>query len=406
VTRSADPNAEPFLSLRFRDRGDSTGATDLEAFLPSRYGDRSTAAAYRGARERRAAPGEVLLDGIDGMSVRVSAARRGPVLRVGSDPILPVFFASSELAIPRVGEEIETAEVIYWNFRETDTGYLALTTVDRDGLPRPSRGLTLVAALLPLTVLPTTALAAPGTGGTLPVLAAPAEAPKAKAAPAEDPVAPAPTGAAVDPSKGPDTATAAPIVHPSGAAAGPTPAGIWGALIGSDIRLTMKDGSSLEGRLLGVHGSVLVAARVTDGLVVAIDQGQVAQANALTPVREKGPRVMPPARGTGLLVGGAIMTAVAGGLLIGGIAAGAYCARYDTNYYSYYGGTTGGDDGCWYYWVPLVVPAAALAAGGIPMIVIGKKRRDAWKKQVEVATITPGVRRTRTGWTGALTLRF
>lgn len=412
-----DPNAQG-LSLRLRERDYANAPADVDAFVPSRYGEQSTASAYRGRRARRRAPGQLMLDELEGTSVRVSRARRGPVIRVGADPILPVFFASAACPIPDIGVETQTGAVVNWNFRREDRGYLALATLDEHGVPRPSRRLTLVAALLPLTLAPTTALAAPGVGGALPVLAPPADAStkskrapqadKAAGAPASDVVsegtAPAPTAAAVDPNTGPDARTEAPRVD----APGPQPSGggVWAALEGADVRLTLVDGSVFSGRLLGVHGAVLVAAREGDGLVVAIDQAQVKQANVVTHDDDGRPRVLPRAPGTGLLVGGAIMTGVAGGLLLAGIAAGAYCAAYAGSYYGYYGSYTRGEDNCWYYWVPFVVPGVALAGGGIPMIVIGKRKRDKWKKQVGVAQLAPKLTRSRRGWTGGITLRF
>jgi hypothetical protein len=349
------------------------------------------------------------------------------VIRVGDDPILPIFLASAACGIPHIGAENPPGTVVHWNFRSREPGHLALATLDADGLPRPGRGLTLVAALLPLALAPTTALAAPGIGGALPVLHAPAKpagekktepAGEKKAEPAGEKdeeatgeaegegTAPAPTAAAVDPNTGPDAKTEAPRVDASGTASATS--GVWSALVGSDVRLTLADGTVFSGRLLGVHDNVLIAARDGDDLVVAVDPAQVKQANVVTSRGDDRPRVLPRAPGTGLLVGGAVMTAVAGGLLLAGIGAGAYCGAYGGGYYyTYYGGGSGGgDDSCWQYWVPMVVPAAALAGGGIPMIIIGKRKRDQWKKQVGVAQLAPKLTRTRRGWTGGITLRF
>jgi hypothetical protein len=96
------------------------------------------------------------------------------------------------------------------------------------------------------------------------------------------------------------------------------------------------------------------------------------------------------------MVAGIALTALAGALIAGGIGVHAYCAAtayYDAGY-------------CWSYWIPFGIATVATAGAGIPMLVIGKKRRKAWKQANRTAHIVPAVGRTRTAWTGGLRVRF
>lgn len=387
------------LGLRLRGRTSSNGIPRVGAFVPSVYPGQSVARdgvldVLDGADEDRRA-----LDDLDTVCTRMGRPRPGPVLDPGGSSLWPVFFSTSGRSIPEPSHDDPSLDHASWNLPLETAGYLALTSVDERGHPSPGRGLTLVAAVLPLVLGPATAMAGPGTGGTLPVLAQPGSPPaEDAAAPTTAPATEAPSPAA------PPTAAPTTQAPPTTPDAQP---GIWEALEGSDVRLTMHDGTEFTGRLLGVHGTALICARAGDGLVVAVDQSQVARANALESASDVGgQRVLPPERGTGLIVGGAIMTAVAGGLIVAGIGGGAYCNNYNGYYTTYYGGGQSGDSNCVRYWVPMVVPGALLAAGGIPMIIFGKKRRDAWKKKHGFATLTPRVTRTRKGWSGGLTLRF
>jgi hypothetical protein len=169
--------------------------------------------------------------------------------------------------------------------------------------------------------------------------------------------------------------------------------GIWQALVGTDLKLTFEDQTTFEGRLLASHDDLLICARANDGLVVALDRGGVAQVNA---VLDSAPPATPTQKtGTGLLIAGISLTALAGALVVGGIAMHASCAAdtYSTGY-------------CWSYWIPFGIGTIATAGAGIPMLVIGKKRRKAWKQAQSTALVAPAIGRTRTAWTGGLRLRF
>lgn len=384
------------LDLRTRSAEPLRDAPPLESFCPSVYGERSVAFdQLEAARGGRAPIG--LTDDRDGLSVRLDRPRLGPPLQSGDEQLWPLFFSSSELSIPAFDQGSAKLKVRDWNLANEAPGYLALTSLDSRGRPQPRRGLTLVAAMLPLTMMPATALAAPGGG--LPVLHQPAQT----AADEQPEPAPANVESTTTTPEPSDSVTIAPS---STGEPAPSMSGLWSALVGANVRLGLQDGSTFEGKLLGVHGTSLICARREDGLVVAVDQAQVVQANTVEDGRKGRRIVLPRERGNGLLVTGAVLTAIAGGLLITGLAGGLYCANDGGYYYSYYGGGGGGPDNCNRYWVPFVVPGAALAGAGIPMIVIGDKRRKAWKKRAGVATLSPQVGKTRGGWSGGLSLRF
>jgi len=53
----------------------------------------------------------------------------------------------------------------------------------------------------------------------------------------------------------------------------------------------------------------------------------------------------------------------------------------------------------------LLLGAGALR-GGIPMIVMGRRRRELFKKALKEHNLAPTFARTRYGWTGGLRFRF
>jgi hypothetical protein len=61
-------------------------------------------------------------------------------------------------------------------------------------------------------------------------------------------------------------------------------------------------------------------------------------------------------------------------------------------------------------WAPQLLPAMALLGGGIPLLVTGSRRRQAFNQAMfenRLSRLTPAVGRTPHGaWTGGLTLRF
>jgi len=354
------------LCLRLREGAQPDCAAVIEAFLP-----RARISAARDIEHRI-------------LSIRAPARKPGVGSRAAGKRVLPVFFARSEYPIPAIDSKTDDGITDAWKIRAGVEGYVALAPLDQHELRRPrARALTTIAACLPLALTPAAVMAAP-------------EDPEP---PLQTPSAAPPDGDATEPpaeAPAPETIEAPPaeVERPANAETPSVDIGIWQALVGTDLELTFEDGTTFAGRLLASHDDLLICARATDGLVVALDRGRVVQVNAV--LASQPPPATAQKTGTGLLIAGISLTALAGALVVGGIAMHAQCAA--TAYYS--------AGYCAYYWIPFGIAAVATAGPGIPMLVIGKKRRKAWKQAQRTALIAPAVGLTRTAWTGGLRVRF
>lgn len=426
-------NASNEICLRLREADPGGDSPDVGAFGP-----------------RLELDGTLRAPRLDLDCARLGPAQCGPPLGEGDGPrALPVFFTASESGIPRPNDNPEL-RLDDWNLNRGARGVVALTAVDREtGRPAPRRGLSLVAAVLPFAMVPSIAAASSRAGRrgrddvlvselapaqvegppTLPE--SPDEEPPARdrgssggspgpataTGPAQGDVAPPGSdtdsgaaggnpspGPAIPPaSPGPSTAPstqAAPAVPPPSTASVDPVERTWSLLEGEDVRVTLGNGSRVEGRLVAAQGDMVVLARGTDGKVVTFAHADVSQVN-LKDTQSFG--VRPPHQssppGTGMLITGAVFTGVAGTLLLSSVAAGAYCGAFGS--YSYYGNNTG----CWRVWVPLLVSGILTSGAGIPMIVVGNRRRKAWRER-EYAELMTTVAPSRRGWTGGLTVRF
>jgi hypothetical protein len=100
------------------------------------------------------------------------------------------------------------------------------------------------------------------------------------------------------------------------------------------------------------------------------------------------PPPLPSKRGTGMIVGGSIITTIGAPVFISGLVMlGIYPSGVAIH-------------------LPLLFIGAGALAGGIPMIVTGSRRRRAYNEALEERELAPVVIRTRHGWTGGLRFRF
>ena len=167
--------------------------------------------------------------------------------------------------------------------------------------------------------------------------------------------------------------------------------------------------------LKGHEAIVSVGARMISGLIIGVDGGFVMMVDenregriAMIPkeqitdvrgrVRSQGrtggdtsSAKLPP-DGTGMLAGGGILVALGTPLFISGVVFVALAPSYTP------------------LWAPQLLPAMALLGGGIPLLVTGSRRRQAFNQAMfenRLSRLTPAVGRTPHGaWTGGLTLRF
>lgn len=135
--------------------------------------------------------------------------------------------------------------------------------------------------------------------------------------------------------------------------------GLWRALAGNELQLTLSDGS-FRGKLMGMQGSQLVFARSGDGLVVSVPASEVMRVHApIDRPRHAGP--LPVDNGGGLIAGGGVLL----GIGIPAVVAGAVMA-----------GICGG---CLFIYLPLLLPGGAMVGAGSGMLKVGVDRKRMWE---------------------------
>lgn len=217
----------------------------------------------------------------------------------------------------------------------------------------------------------------------------------------------------------PSTLPPPPILPPAPAPALPTPPPPTTAITQElDPPPTAQEPGhvSLQAVLYALKGHeaiVFVGARMISGLVIGVDGGFVMMVDEsregriamipkeqITDVRGKvrsqgrtgGSAAKLPPDGTGMLAGGGILVAFGTPLFISGVVFVALLPSYAP------------------VWAPQLLPAMAFLGGGIPLLVSGSRRRQAYNQAMfenRLGRLTPAVGRTPHGaWTGGLTLRF
>ena len=356
------------LRLRFREAGGPLEPPDVDAF----------------ARAPRSESADCRLESLGVLP--------GGRLHESQAPLV-VFMQSAAYGVPPIGPVSDEVDVSSWCIRPTLFGHVASVHARRGRAP--SRVAWVAAACLPL-VLPAWAQAAPAD----PTIQRPATRSGPPELPAEgdpgesQPEAP-PEGldasaedSSITPPQQPERETIAPPAPPS---LGPEPNGpfdaatvdaAWEGVDGSNVELELKGGTQMSGRVGAVQRDTFTLIDGEDGTVVVLSKSDVVS------LRVRVPTPIPSKSGGGLIAGGTALTIVAAPVFITGVTFLAICPS------------------CTYIHLPMLLIGGAGLGGGIPMLVRGTRRRDAFQKAVAEHQVALGVGRSQAGWTGGLRFRF
>lgn len=243
---------------------------------------------------------------------------------------------------------------------------------------RPSRaGAALVlAACIPMFIPDVAAAQAAGARQPAPTTVVPP-------APAAAPVVVAPPPVAIAPM---------PAVAPSATPpAVPNLQAVLHAMRGHEATIYAA-GRVITGLLVGVEGDfVMMVDDARDGKIAMIPKSQITEVRGKTrPTRN---RVALPPDGTPQLAGGGVLVAIGAPLTISGLVFVSLAPSYTP------------------LWLPQLLPGLLMLGGGIPLLVVGSRRRRAFQEAMYENRITrhmkPSFGRTPGGgWTGGLSLRF
>lgn len=137
-----------------------------------------------------------------------------------------------------------------------------------------------------------------------------------------------------------------------------TDPGVWEALSGNELRLTLRDGS-FSGKLMGIHDGALVFARAGDGLIVSLPATEVTRIHAPRD-RQRARPPRPMNNGGGLIAGGAVLLGIGAPAVVAGIV------------------MTGIFPGFFFINLPLLVPGGAMLGAGAAMMKVGVDRKRMW----------------------------
>ncbi len=177
------------------------------------------------------------------------------------------------------------------------------------------------------------------------------------------------------------------------------PETLWQAMKDNDVKLMLPSGSR-RGRLAAVDGpEVVFIDAESGGRLYSIPKAQVMELRGIVNNNNGGrangrPYGVPDPNlpsGTGFLAGGIIATSIGTPFLLSAAGVGLACGA-----------------SCTSITLPLLVPAVLGLGAGIPMMVVGVRRKKAWNRsKIETARLSPSFGRTRHGsWTGSVSLRF
>jgi hypothetical protein len=238
-----------------------------------------------------------------------------------------------------------------------------------------------LAACIPM-FLPDTA-AAQAAGARQPAAVVPA-APAPAAAPAPVVTTPPPTTAPVE---------TAPVAT---APALPSIQSILYAMKGHEA-VVFVAGRKVTGLIVGVDGDfVMMVDEDRDGKIAMIPKARITEIRgktSSTPRPRSREGVELPPDGTGALAGGGVLVAIGGPLMISGLVFVGITPSYTP------------------LWLPQVLPALLFLGGGIPLLVMGTRRKRAYQQALFenrlARRVAPTFGRTPGGgWTGGLSLRF
>jgi hypothetical protein len=371
------------LNLRFRQRESTSAPLDVGAFLRSSRAtqpDPRATATEVAARPDEAAP---------------THQQPRPEIGVlpGPRPLDPegplvVLLQRPEFGVPDLGAGQRLPPLSSWHVRPTTFAWIAHVEPRRRGAPH-SRVVQVLAACVALA-LPTTTGAAPPTvrGPVPPQPAVEVEAPEVEtptdAAAVED-AAEFDDRAAAEPApaaKPVPTPTSVPASLASDASRDALTDAAWEGVDGFEVVLELKGGKVLRGRVGAVQEDTFTLIDTSNGQILVLAK------SAVTSLRVYIPPPVPTKTGTGMLVGGGILTALGVPIFISGVVFLGVCPS------------------CTYLHLPMLIIGGGALGGGIPMISTGVQRRNAFRRAVAESRVTPLVSRTRYGWNGGLSVRF
>lgn len=337
----------------------------------------------------------------------VAAASRGA-------PLIVVFFEHSSAPIPapaRDAEPLGLPDLDAWSLRPTRMGWLA--AVPRQPRARlRRRAAWVMAACLPLALPPAAVHAAapapsrpdatkvdasspepgsedapadkpatqrPKSSGPPTIPPLPGERTRDLIPPSEDPPPPPPSTDAVCPE---------PVVAiPEWMLEGKRPVSVvdaaWEGVVGYDVHLELEGGREIEGTVSAVQPETFTLIHGETGVV------RVLQKSSVVRLRVKVPAPLPQRDGVGLLVGGGLLTAVGAPVFVSGAVFLGICPS------------------CVGLHLTMLLTGAGALGGGIPMLVMGTRRRRAYlDARATRLTLQPTGAIGPHGWTGGLRLRF
>ena len=154
-------------------------------------------------------------------------------------------------------------------------------------------------------------------------------------------------------------------------------------------------GRVITGLLVGVEGDfVMMVDDARDGKIAMIPKSRITEVRGKTrPTRSRG--ALPP-DGTPQLAGGGVLVAIGAPLTISGLVFVSLTPSYTP------------------LWLPQLLPGLLMLGGGIPLLVVGSRRRRAFQEAMYENRVTRHIRHMKPsfgrtpggGWTGGLSLRF
>lgn len=313
------------------------------------------------------------------------------------DGPLVIFLQHPEFGIPAPGYDHSLPDLECWNVRPTNFGWIATVPPPTSGVRRAAQLLagclalalpTRADALVLAPAVPPPPVQAPATPTASPRATAnqipPAATPASQAAPAAQPATEPPPVAVPESVPAPEAApVVAPAPPPWTADRNAVTDAAWEGVDGFDVIVELKGGKVLRGRVGAVQNETFTLIDKSDGQILVIPKSGVAS------LRAHVPPPIPTKTGTGLIIGGSVLTALGIPVFITGVTFLAICPS------------------CVYLHLPMLVIGGGGLGGGIPMITRGIQRRNAFQRAIQEHRVSPMVTRTPFGgWQGGLQVRF
>jgi hypothetical protein len=164
----------------------------------------------------------------------------------------------------------------------------------------------------------------------------------------------------------------------------------WQGVEGYDVKIVLDDGTAYTGRVSALQKNTFTLIDYDGGIVRVIPKATVRDLR----VRIPGETIYPPPdlpeqTGSGLIAGGVLLTVLGAPVFLSGLVI-----------FAIEPSATG-------LTLPLLLTGGAGLGSGIPMLVVGSRRRRAYQRALnERNRPTPTLGFTRHGWTAGVSLRF